>query len=399
MLTRERALREATRRLGGHVREAVVRETFDQWTVSAFFRPWFPLLHVQLDDASASEAYVSMRTGEVVQMSTRAERLLAWLGPIPHWIYPAALRHQGALWRGTVLSLSALALLVSLSGLLAGLHVWRVTRRRSNDVLRDPDLRLHQGLGLLFGVFVSSWLFSGALSLSPFAWSGGAWPDEAELGLIHGASLSAAEGLPVGEALTRCRASMDVRELELVAFASNVYAVCLDGDAHARLLDLRDPALVRARLDDAQLRAVAARLSPPGGFDLSLAHEPDAYWYPSHQDDSFALPFVRIQLRDREQTTYYLDPTRLRVLARHTSLTRLERWLYHGLHSLDLPGLYQHRLLWQTVVLVAMAVGLTLSLLGLGMSLRRARRRTRVRSGSAAAEPALLEVMRAKEPS
>jgi hypothetical protein len=37
-------------------------------------------------------------------------------------------------------------------------------------------------------------------------------------------------------------------------------------------------------------------------------------------------------------------------------LSRLERWLYHGLHSLDFPFLYYRRPLWD-IVLIVLSIG------------------------------------------
>ncbi len=383
-------LRDVTLRLGAAVRSSDVIKDFDQWTVGSYFRPWFPLLRINLDDDADTQVYVSLRTGEIVQQSTGTERVLAWLGPIPHWIYPAALRNHPATWHYVVLTLATLGLMLSLSGMVAGLHVWRVARRKrprpdqQGNALRDPYLLWHQRLGLLFGLLVSTWLFSGALSLSPFEWSRGAWPDEVDLSRVHTVELRANESLPVANALAACRRQLDVRELELVGFAGSVFAICADGDGHTRLVNLSDSTLIAAaHLDANQLDKLEHRLAPAGhAVEATLAYQPDNYHYPTHQDATFGLPFARLTVHDREQTTYYIDPASLRLLSRHTLSTRFVRWLYHGLHSFDLPALYAQRVLWRGVVIFAMTVGFTLSMLGFGMSVRRARRGRRVRSSA-----------------
>jgi hypothetical protein len=76
-------------------------------------------------------------------------------------------------------------------------------------------------------------------------------------------------------------------------------------------------------------------------------------------------------LADAEHTTLYLDAHTGALAALHTDRTRLERWLYHGLHSWDLPGLYQNVGLWRGLVWLAMSLGALLSGLGLTMALRR----------------------------
>ena len=56
---------------------------------------------------------------------------------------------------------------------------------------------------------------------------------------------------------------------------------------------------------------------------------------------------------------------------------RLERWLYHGLHSLDFPFLYYQRPLWD-VVLIALSIGGIVSTVTIALpAWRRIRRNVR----------------------
>ena len=56
---------------------------------------------------------------------------------------------------------------------------------------------------------------------------------------------------------------------------------------------------------------------------------------------------------------------------------RWNRWLYHGLHSLDFPFLYNRRPLWDVVLIVLSAGGLVLSATTLVPSWRRLARHAR----------------------
>lgn len=56
---------------------------------------------------------------------------------------------------------------------------------------------------------------------------------------------------------------------------------------------------------------------------------------------------------------------------------RWNRWLYHGLHSLDCPFLYNRRPLWDIVLIVLSAGGLVLSATTLVPSWRRPARHAR----------------------
>ena len=58
-------------------------------------------------------------------------------------------------------------------------------------------------------------------------------------------------------------------------------------------------------------------------------------------------------------------------------LSRINRWLYHGLHSLDFPFLYYRRPLWDIVVIVCSIGGIILSATTIATAWRRVRRHGR----------------------
>jgi hypothetical protein len=55
--------------------------------------------------------------------------------------------------------------------------------------------------------------------------------------------------------------------------------------------------------------------------------------------------------------------------------SRWSRWLYHGLHSFDLPWLYRHRPAWDIAVLTLMLGGTSLCVTSLVIAWRRLRRK------------------------
>src|SRR3954469_891430 len=76
-------------------------------------------------------------------------------------------------------------------------------------------------------------------------------------------------------------------------------------------------------------------------------------------------------------TWLYVDAVRGTALRKEERLTRLNRWLYHGLHSFDFPFLYSRRPLWDVVVITLSAGGLVLSIATIVPALRRFRRHAR----------------------
>jgi hypothetical protein len=93
--------------------------------------------------------------------------------------------------------------------------------------------------------------------------------------------------------------------------------------------------------------------------DLEWLSAYDAYYY--DRDAALPLPVLRVRFADQVGTWLYVDPARGAILRREERLTRVNRWLYHGLHSLDFPWLYNRRPLWDVVVILLSAGGLAVS--------------------------------------
>ena len=109
--------------------------------------------------------------------------------------------------------------------------------------------------------------------------------------------------------------------------------------------------------------------------DAVWLQEYDAYYY--DRSNTRRLPVLRVRYDDAAQTWLYLDPFRGAIVRKEVLLTRINRWLYHGLHSLDFPFLYYQRPLWDVVVIVLSLGGLILSVTTLLPAWRRLRRHGR----------------------
>jgi hypothetical protein len=109
--------------------------------------------------------------------------------------------------------------------------------------------------------------------------------------------------------------------------------------------------------------------------DAVWLQEYDGYYY--NPRGSRPLPVLRVRYADEHATWLYLDPEQGGIVQRSTSVSRLRRWLYQGLHSLDFPFLYFHRPLWDVVVIVLSIGGTVLSFTTMLPAWRRLRRHGR----------------------
>ena len=110
----------------------------DQWTVVVLKRN-SPFWRVRLADQAATDIYVSQVTGEVVQRTTRASRVLNWVGAVPHWLYPTVLRQYPKLWSQVVIWTSLAGVFLTLAGLYLGILAWRPFRDHRVSPVPGPD--------------------------------------------------------------------------------------------------------------------------------------------------------------------------------------------------------------------------------------------------------------------
>jgi len=305
----------------------------DQWTVGGEFGALRPL--VKYSWPGGAEVYVSEVTGEVVQSTTRGSRLGAYFGAIPHWLYFLPLRQNGRLWSRIVICVSGIGAATALLGLIAGVWVSLPSKR----VPYAGQKRWHAILGLIFGLFACTWAFSGMLSMEPFSFSAG--PQELGGRIDH--------ALHEGGFKTLLQALAEigpgVKEVDFKDFP-------------------QDPAHI--------LSAVRKAVEPETISEFRLVTEYEAYYLDRH--NLHPLPALFVRLNDPRGSMFYIDPRTARIVEAYDSASRWNRWLYHGLHSLDLPWLYKHRPAWDIAILALLAGGASLSVTSLIMGWQLLRR-------------------------
>lgn len=383
----------------------------DQWTLQS--REFMPLHRIALGDADDTRIYISDRTGEPVMKTTRTGRRLAYAGAVLHWFYFTPFRRHTTVWIQSVIWISIVGCVLTLSGLLWG--VWRISpglRYRLRIRGRSPTpydglMRWHHYAGLVFGFTTFTWVLSGCLSLDPFGWHPGTAPTPEQRAAVRGNPLRL-EGIGLNELRSGAgviRASFVPKELEVVPFRGRGYLLArrprsFEESARARApyRPPDDPAWVPAfeqrlvpaqapdpqafvRFDDAAVLDVARLAMPRSSItDASWLEAYDAYYY--DRTGARPLPVLRVRYDDPQETWLYLDPFRGAIARKEERLTRVNRWLYHGLHSLDFPFLYDRRPLWDAVVIMLSIGGLALSMTSLAQAWQRLRRHGRRLLGS-----------------
>jgi hypothetical protein len=310
--------------------------------------------------------YVSQRSGEVVQYTTTASRLGAYAGPIPHWLYFTPLRRHGPQWSALVIGLSALGTVTAILGIIVGVSVYSPRRRYLERGLptrmpyRGPK-RWHTMFGLVFGTGAVTWAFSGMLSMDPFPLQTTRdRPLDAETlsrALRSNVRIASFDAKPPRQALLQL-ADVKVRELELVNVGERPFYVASLAPGDSRIVPV--DGLPVSEFEAADLKrevtAIIGSLEPP---TIDRLDQYDRYYL--DRRDRLPLPVLRVRMDDAGRTRYYIDPKTARVVGSYNSGNWTTRWLYHGLHSLDFPWLYNYRPLWDIVVITFMLGGAALS--------------------------------------
>ena len=360
---------------------------------------------IALGDPDDTYVYVSDRTGEVVMKTTRSGRAWSYLGSVLHWLYFTPFRRQSALWINSVIGLSLAGCLLSLSGLVWG--IWRfslTTRYRVKLVrTRSPYAGLmlwHHYAGLIFGFTTFTWILSGCLSLDPWNWHPGTAPTAQQKEAVAGGPLRLDLVTPnqIRRGVEAIRSSFNPKELEVMQFRGEPFFVAYRPPSVDQAEDRPrgGPATFLSPVQPIEHFAVSAVTPERGTFtrfdhddvfaaaraamsgtsveDSTWLQDYDDYYY--SRDRALPLPVLRVRFDDRRQTWLYVDPYRGLILRKEERLTRINRWLYHGLHSLDFRFLYYRRPLWDIVMIVLLIGGIVLSASSIAQAWSRLRRHT-----------------------
>ncbi len=380
----------------------------DQWTLVQGRQ--LPMHKLRIDDAGATEIYVEANTGEVAQLTTRRGRLLAWISTIPHWLYFTALRTNQPLWYRVVVWTSALACVLTVLGLALAVTQFRRTRpfRLPAAIPYAGWMRWHYVTGAVFGVFTLTFAFSGLVSMEPFAWTAATGVEVPRTAFSGGPLDLSRFGTIDPAAWGRAVDGRATKEIELLRIQDEPYYLVRhtgDVDRFAQRERLHQPYNIAGRADDTRILVSAASLEvrrDPFDVESLLARlkaampdvaiaesamlaDYDSYYYSRAR--LTPLPVLRVKLADPDETWVYIDPALSQVLAQVHRYSRVERWLYNGLHSMDFAFWYRSPA-WGVVMTLLCLGGLASSGMGLLLGVRRLRRAAARTVGSAGAAPA-----------
>jgi hypothetical protein len=293
-----------------------------------------------MSDPKQSVVYVAERSGEVVQATDRGSRLWAWLGAIPHWLYPQILRRDGRLWSQVVIWAALTGVFLTATGLYVG--VARFRRARNGRWSPYGGWRWwHHLAGVFFGLFTLTWVTSGLLTMNPAGLLESEATETAQA--VLAGQISSAE---VNAFVAAARPARGAVAFDSAPLGGRLFVLERFRDGRVARLDGRG---APAELSRTEL-ALAIRRAGIGAAALVPMTRPDAYYYPTY-DGPAPLPVWRMPTSGGNA---YFDPVSGRVRLVADAEARASRWIRTGLHDFDFPVL-RTRPVWDVVVLLLLA--------------------------------------------
>lgn len=331
----------------------------DQWTVQQHLDPYRPLWKVSLPDEDGREVYVSSQTGEVVMDTTAFERHWNYAGAVMHWLYVPVLRRHWALWDRVVWGLAATGVVVAVTGMVLGLR-WR---GRGLSSPFTGVARWHHLSGVGIGLVVCTWLFSGLLSMDHGRWFSRPEPTrDQRLRFMGGPVRPQDIAVPLGDALRQAQLGDAVKEINITKVGGVSYYVLRSDSAHQVVVNA---ATMQSPLEEFSLlaltQAASAVFPAQKIIERSEITQGDTYYY-STAHNPRPLPAVRVVVDDSAQTWLHIDMHTGQLMELMDHSRRVYRWLFHGLHSWDVPFLLVYDCPRKIMLGIVCVVGLVFSL-------------------------------------
>ncbi|MBN4078186.1 PepSY domain-containing protein [Nitrospina gracilis] len=343
---------------------------YDQWIVPNRYDPYRPFFRVSLKDRNETVLYVSARTGEVLQKTESSERAWNYMGAVTHWIYPTALRKNWVLWDQVVWWLSLFGVITTVAGLWLGIIRWRGFISRKNKDPASPFngwLRAHHILGLFAGIFVLTWVFSGWLSMDHGRFFSKPNPKPDQVKKFRSISMAqAVENISL-EALT----SLDsFSEGEIFAMGGKTFVMIRNAKEQKLFKPFNSNSLSAAEFKETEV-VNAVKEAWPKSKIQTTERPGESDIYGNLREGSLPSNTLRVVLADPLQTWVHIDMESGQIVSVMDRSRRQYRWLFNGLHSLDFPGLANHRPAWDIVIFLLLGLGFLFCITGVVIGMKR----------------------------
>ncbi|BDE82732.1 PepSY domain-containing protein [Porphyromonas somerae] len=339
-----------------------------QWLPFASRREDLPFIKVSVDDPKSTTLYFSGKSGRLLQTTNSSNRWTSYISTIPHWIYFWQLRQHEELWRNLFVVLSIIGCVMIISGLIVGV-VWTVKSRRSSKRRWSPFtlksgawLYWHHIAGLLFGLVVLSWMFSGWMTVRRLPkWVAGSNPRSELFALSESGTIGADETHQFGQILAQYPTA---KEITFAHYMGRPYYRVEMGEKMATYQVVNGEKVAPLALNKDEVLSYLQGLSL--GIEIKTARIMEHYdgYYLPQPGEGNSLPLPVVEVTTAEGSTLYVAMMEPTVTVQNRA-TRLNDIVYHKLHSYKYVWAYHHPTLRLCVMYFLLTGGLIVSVTGL----------------------------------
>jgi hypothetical protein len=365
---------ETIQRITGHWIEAPVLtvDTLyerDQWIMYSSYLKELPIYKFYFDDEEKHQLYIASRTGEVLQFTTARERLWAWLGAIPHKFYLPFIRKHTELWINALTIAGIIGMLVALTGLYVGIYALRKkykSSRKTGSPYKKQWYRWHHLTGLLFGVFLVTWAFSGAMSMQRIP----QWVIKTYGDYRTTPSKLKGKRLPLSAYVLDYRSVYrrypNVKEIEWSYFRSiPVYNIVVGN--HTLNVDASGTEAKELSLSQEEVGKAIRAVHGEDSFTISILSAYEEYYLP--RKETLPLPVYKVEIMNKDKSLYYIDP-RTGDFKYFNRSRKAKKWIFNGLHYLHIQWLWERPVLWTITIWTLCIGGTIVSFTGILLSIR-----------------------------
>lgn len=320
----------------------------EQWVMYSKYDKLIPIYKFYFDDKEKHELFISGCTGEPQQLTTRSDRFWAWVGAIPHKFYITSVRNDIPTWKKCITTVSSICLIAALSGWLLGIYLF-IKRYRQKHIWQNPYkkhwYREHFLFGMIFGIFLIGWATSGIFTMQRVP----QWIAPMERNYFFSSSTFWGRKNPSLDTYlldyrTLKKAYPNLKEVEWTHYG-NIPAYRIVEGSTERLIDASSEEVKLLRIPEQTLiDGVKNVHGKDVKINISIMNEYDNY-YVRRLD--LPLPVYKIEVDDADRTVYYANPENgyVRYLTKNK---KIRKWLFNGIHYLDIDWLRAHPLLWKS---------------------------------------------------
>lgn len=322
----------------------------EQWIMYSRYNNEMPIYKYYFDDEEKHELYISSRSGEIQQFTSRADRIWAWLGAIPHKLYFPFLRHYANMWTNVLTIGGVICLIATFTGMYIGISAF-YKRFRNRKKLESPYKKRwywwHHVTGIIFGIFLATWAFSGAMALQRIPqWVIKTNNDyKITSSKIRGKKL--APNNYVLDYRTLKEAHPNLKEVEWSNFQNTPVYNIVDGN-RTLSIDASSSEVKELFLSEQDiLKSIHKIHGDSISVKISLIDEYNQYYL--SRERTLALPVYKVDVDDNDLSSYYINPKNgdYKYLNKNR---KVKKWVFSGLHYFNIKFLVDRPILWTATI-------------------------------------------------